>query len=250
MTADYIADIWPGISVAPLSIASAKKSLQGEPSGERRRSVWWSLALVVLLLCGMVTAETLVTTELIQWVKQKYGEPAAVRMQEWQALMEGGRNKSEKAKLTLVNDFFNQLTYWSDLNIWGKSDYWATPLEVIGRGRADCEDYSIAKYFTLREMGVPDDKMRIMYVKALELNQAHMVLTYYPEEASVPLVLDNINGKILSADKRGDLAPVYSFNAEGLWLAKNRGRGQRVGSSSRISLWQDLKARMATEAAQ
>ena len=198
----------------------------------------------------MVAAENLVTTELIQWVKQKYGEPAAVRMQEWQALMEGGRDKSERAKLILVNDFFNQLTYRSDLNIWGKSDYWATPLEAIGRGQADCEDYSIAKYFTLREMGVPDDKMRIMYVKALELNQAHMVLTYYPEEASVPLVLDNINDKILSADKRGDLAPVYSFNAEGLWLAKNRGRGQKVGSSSRISLWQDLKARMAKEAAQ
>ena len=195
----------------------------------------------------MVTAETLVNAELIQWVKQKYGEPAAVRMQEWQALMEEHHNKSETEKLTLVNDFFNQLTYRSDLNIWGKNDYWATPVEALGRGQADCEDYSIAKYFTLREMGVPDEKMR-MYVKALELNQAHMVLTYYPQKSGAPLVLDNINGQILTADKRGDLAPVYSFNAEGLWLAKNRGRGKKVGSSTRISLWQDLKARMAKEA--
>ncbi len=203
-----------------------------------------------MLLCGIVVAENLVNAELIQWVKQKYGEPAAARMQEWQRLMEAHRDKSESEKLTLVNDFFNKLTYRSDLNIWGKNDYWATPLEAIGRGQADCEDYSIAKYFTLREMGVSDEKMRIMYVKALELNQAHMVLTYYPEQSSVPLVLDNINSQILTADKRGDLAPVYSFNAEGLWLAKNRGRGQKVGSSTRISLWQDLKVRMAKEAKQ
>ncbi len=205
---------------------------------------------LALLLCGLVAGEALVSTALIQWARQKYGEPAARRMTEWQALMERHQGGSEAEKLILVNDFFNQLTYRSDLNIWGKDDYWATPVEALGKGQADCEDYSIAKYFTLREMGVPEEKMRIMYVKALELDQAHMVLTYYPEAGGVPLVLDNLNGQILSADKRGDLAPVYSFNAEGLWLAKSRGRGEKVGSSSRISLWQDLKARMAREMAQ
>ncbi|MCW8943335.1 MAG: transglutaminase-like cysteine peptidase [Sedimenticola sp.] len=233
-----------------MSITPAHKYPLREPLGARCRLLWGSFVLVVMLLCGIVVAENLVNAELIQWVKQKYGEPAAARMQEWQHLMEAHRDKSESEKLILVNDFFNKLTYRSDLNIWGKNDYWATPLEAIGRGQADCEDYSIAKYFTLREMGVSDEKMRIMYVKALELNQAHMVLTYYPEQSGVPLVLDNINSQILTADKRGDLAPVYSFNAEGLWLAKNRGRGQKVGSSTRISLWQDLKARMAKEAKQ
>jgi predicted transglutaminase-like cysteine proteinase len=205
---------------------------------------------LALLLCGLVAGEALVSTALIQWARQEYGAPAARRMTEWQALMERHQGRSEAEKLILVNDFFNQLTYRSDLNIWGKNDYWATPVEALGKGQADCEDYSIAKYFTLREMGVPEEKMRIMYVKALELDQAHMVLTYYPEAGGVPLVLDNLNGQILSADKRGDLAPVYSFNAEGLWLAKSRGRGEKVGSSSRISLWQDLKARMAREMAQ
>jgi predicted transglutaminase-like cysteine proteinase len=231
-----------------LLITPAKQFNHRATLSDRRKLTGWSLLMVVLVLCGMVTAEGLINAELIQWVKQKYGEPAAARMHEWQGLMEGHKDKSEDEKLLLVNDFFNKLTYRSDLNIWGKNDYWATPLEALGRGQADCEDYSIAKYFTLREMGVADEKMRIMYVKALELNQAHMVLTYYPEESAVPLVLDNLNSQILSAEKRGDLAPVYSFNAEGLWLAKNRGRGQKVGSSTRISLWQDLKARMAKEA--
>ncbi|WP_428623446.1 transglutaminase-like cysteine peptidase [Sedimenticola sp.] len=205
---------------------------------------------IALLLGGVVASDSLVSAALIQWAKQTYGELAANRIVEWQNLMETHPDANETEKLTLVNDFFNRLTYRSDLNIWGKEDYWATPAEALGRGQADCEDYSIAKYFTLREMGVPEEKMRIMYVKALELNQAHMVLTYYPEKGAIPLVLDNLNGQILSADKRGDLAPVYSFNAEGLWLAKSRGRGEKVGSSSRISLWQDLKARMARETAQ
>ncbi len=210
----------------------------------------WVVLAMTLLLGGLVAGESLVSMSLIQWVKQKYGEPAAGRVSEWQTLMESRQEGSETDKLILVNDFFNRLAYRSDLNIWGKEDYWATPVEALGRGQADCEDYSIAKYFTLREMGVPEEKMRIMYVKALELNQAHMVLTYYPQESGVPLVLDNLNGQILSADKRGDLAPVYSFNAEGLWLAKSRGRGEKVGSSSRISLWQDLQARMTREMVQ
>ena len=118
------------------------------------------------------------------------------------------------------------------------------PGETLSRGGADCEDYSIAKYFTLRELGVPDEKLRITYVKALKLNAHHMVLAYYSTPTSVPLVLDNLNGRILPATERKDLAPIYSFNGDGLWLAKSRGGGQRMGTSDRIKMWEDLNARM------
>ncbi len=184
---------------------------------------------------------------VIRAVQEKYGTPAAQRVRNWQQLMSDNRGRSEQEKLGMVNNFFNQLRFTSDIRLWGKKDYWATPIEAIGKGAADCEDYSIAKYFTLRELGVPDSKMRIMYVKALKLDQAHMVLTYYSSPSAVPLVLDNLNKRILPATRRADLAPVYSFNGDGLWLAKNRGRGQRVGTSKRINLWQDLKTRMKRE---
>ncbi len=203
--------------------------------------------IVALTLLGSVVADGVVTPELVAWVKGKYGDEAEQRMQGWQRLISENQQQTEEQKLRLVNDFFNELTYRSDLNIWGREDYWATPAESLGKGQADCEDYSIAKYFTLRELGVSEDKMRITYVKALELNEAHMVLSYYPQPNSVPLVLDNLKANILSATKRFDLAPVYSFNAEGLWLAKRRGSGKRVGTSERISLWNDLKARMQQE---
>lgn len=185
--------------------------------------------------------------EVIEWVNERYGGAAGGRVLEWQKLMQKSDAWEESDKLRQVNKFFNRLLFLTDMEQWGKNDYWATPLEALGRGGADCEDYSIAKYFTLREMGVPDEKMRIMYVKALDLDQAHMVLTYYESPGSTPLVLDNLNGEILPASRRPDLAPVYSFNGEGLWLAKRRGQGKRVGRSKRISLWQELKSRMAKE---
>ncbi len=201
---------------------------------------WLSVTLVV-------AEGVAIGPEVIRAVQNKYGASAAQRVYEWQRLMSENKGRSEQEKLRMVNDFFNRLRFSSDIELWGKVDYWATPIEAMGKGAADCEDYSIAKYFTLKELGVPDSKMRIMYVKALRLDQAHMVLTYYPKPGAVPLVLDNLDKRILSANRRTDLAPVYSFNGDGLWLAKSRGAGQRVGTSKRINLWQDLKARMKRE---
>jgi predicted transglutaminase-like cysteine proteinase len=108
----------------------------------------------------------------------------------------------------------------------------------------DCEDFSIAKYFTLKKMGVVEDKLNMTYVKALELNQAHMVVTYYETPEAEPLILDNLNPEILPASARNDLMPVFSFNGSGLWLAKQRQRGEMVGSSDRYKRWRDLLQRM------
>jgi len=199
--------------------------------------VWFWVTVVVAGGGGL-------SAEVIEWIKNEYGHTGVDRLYAWQRLIAKNQDKSEQEKLNLVNDFFNMLTYSTDKRLWGKSDYWATPVEALGKGGADCEDYSIAKYFTLQEMGIPEEKMRITYVKALKLNEHHMVLTYYPAPDAVPLVLDNLNGDILSASERNDLTPIYSFNGDGLWLAKSRESGQRMGSSNRIKLWQDLTTRM------
>jgi predicted transglutaminase-like cysteine proteinase len=158
---------------------------------------------------------------------------------------------SEKEKLELVNKFFNSnVLFLNDIDLWKKNDYWATPLEMLSIGAGDCEDYSIAKYFTLKELGVDEEKLRITYVKATQIGQAHMVLTYFETKRSVPLVLDNLVIDIKPANQRSDLVPVYSFNGTGLWLAKSRGEGQRVGEASKLSLWNDLEQRMREQAIQ
>ncbi len=154
----------------------------------------------------------------------------------------------EGQRLALVNNFFNQrIAFQDDQTVWGRIDYWATPLELLDKGRGDCEDYAIAKYMTLLEAGVPQSRLRMVYVRAQFQGraQAHMVLAYYAQPEAEPLILDNINPEIRRASQRDDLSPVFSFNGEGLWTG--------VGSTTagnplvRLSLWRDLLARAKEE---
>jgi len=203
---------------------------------------------VILCILAVFTAPAALdfSAALLAKVKAKYGSAASSRVLKWQSFIESARSLTEKQKLKEVNDFFNQqIEFVDDQSLWGLVDYWATPVELLAQGAGDCEDYSIAKYFTLRELGVSDKKMRITYVKAIELNQAHMVLTYFDTPRSIPVVLDNLIPAIKKATKRRDLLPVYSFNGSGLWLAKSRGSGKRVGSPSRLQKWGGLKDRMS-----
>ncbi|WP_417559898.1 transglutaminase-like cysteine peptidase [Marinomonas sp.] len=175
-----------------------------------------------------------------------YGAGAEKRILAWRKLIDDSRSLPIVDQLTQVNNFFNQMDFVDDMTLWGKEDYWATPIEFLGMQAGDCEDFTIAKYFTLRELGVPDEKLRLVYVKALKLNQHHMVLAYYHKPTSVPVLLDNLDKELKPASKRNDLLPIYSFNAENLWLSKEKGRGVLVGGSSRLSLWTDLNNRFNT----
>ncbi len=203
------------------------------------------LFCLLILSVFTVSATFNINPALLLKVEKKYGPAVADRIKQWHELIQNSQNLTDQEKLQRVNDFFNlHILFMDDIHLWKAKDYWATPMEFLLLGAGDCEDYSIAKYFTLLEMGVEDSKMRITYVKALRLNQAHMVLTYFPTPRSVPLVLDNLTTEISIATKRRDLLPVYSFNGSGLWLAKSRGQGKKVGHSGRLSLWNDLKQRM------
>jgi predicted transglutaminase-like cysteine proteinase len=186
-----------------------------------------------------------ITDALLDRIEKEHNTYARQRVVSWQSLIADSRNLPEQEKLRQVNDFFNaNVQFISDQALWGKEDYWATPIEMLSVGAGDCEDYSIAKYFTLKQLGVDEEKLRLTYVKAVEIGQAHMVLTYFENKRAVPLVLDNLIIDIKPASQRKDLVPVYSFNGAGLWLAKARGGGKRVGDSSRLSLWEELSQRM------
>lgn len=205
------------------------------------------LTFYLLVIYGSsVSPELVISQKVLGNIEKKYGSDAKLRTSSWQSmLIEARQAKRDQDKLTIINDFFNQnINFVSDLSHWGENDYWATPLEFIASGAGDCEDFSIAKYFSLKEAGVAENKLRLTYVKAINLGQAHMVLTYFARPRSIPLVLDNLIPQIKKANQRKDLLPVYSFNGSGLWIAKARGSGKRVGSSGRLSLWKNLKQKM------
>ena len=182
---------------------------------------------------------------LLQKIESKYGVAAKQRFLDWNKLIAEGKTLQENDKLQQVNDFFNRNIRFIDDNIaWSDNDYWATPIELLAQGVGDCEDFSIAKYFTLLEVGVDKSKLRITYVKASDLNVSHMVLTYFESPNTVPLVLDNLNPNIKSATDRSDLFFVYSFNGDGLWLAKINGNGRQLANADRLDMWADLNRRM------
>jgi predicted transglutaminase-like cysteine proteinase len=210
---------------------------------------WALLALLALSLAAFAVELDTITDPQIGKLAQQFGPTAKSRLTDGRTLVTMPKNKAlqqEREKLELVNDFMNRTPFLSDLQHWGKEDYWATPVEFLSTHGGDCEDFSIAKYFALRSLGVPDEKLRITYVKEIVVyNEAHMVLAYFPAPDAEPLVLDNINKSIRPASTRTDLVPVYSFNGSGLWLAKDQtGRGQSVGGSDRIGHWKDVQSRL------
>jgi predicted transglutaminase-like cysteine proteinase len=208
---------------------------------------------IALLVCGVSLAVAGVEMDrMLQQAGQRYGEAGTASVIAWRDMLTRTSSQPETTKLRQVNEFFNRkIHFGEDVDIWGKQDYWATPLEVLGRSQADCEDFAIAKYATLRLLGIPSEKMRLTYVKARiggpqsTLVQAHMVLSYYPAPDAEPLVLDNLISDIRPASRRADLTTIFGFNAEGLWVG---GATPTVANpTQRLSKWQSVLARMREE---
>ena len=207
-----------------------------------------SFLLISFLIVATTTAKKtyFISSVKINQVNKKYGNKAKTRVELWDKMLQSSKDEKILNKLKNVNDFFNKIRYKTDPRHWRKKDYWATPYEFLGTGAGDCEDYAIAKYYSLRKLGVPENKLRITYViykkRNTKYDQAHMVLTYYHKPGATPIVLDNINKKLQLANKRKDLRPVYSFNASGLWQAKNKG-AVRVGKNN-LKAWKSMMNRI------
>jgi predicted transglutaminase-like cysteine proteinase len=192
-------------------------------------------------------------TQIRNLALSRYGQATALLVDKWEAEIEHMKSLPDEEKLAQANRFFNSHIRWTnDTQAWGKEEYWATPLELLGRGMGDCEDYAIAKYLTLVAAGVDIDKLRITYVKArLEdggdiKSTAHMVLAYYPSPTGEPVILDNLVTNIKPASQRSDLIPVYGFNSKGIWV----GHATTPASTqpgAKLSRWRDLLHRASTE---
>lgn len=203
------------------------------------------------VLLGLIFATTsfAFSQDLLDGVEQRYGTDARARVVAWQKLMVNiaESNEGDLTNIKRANDFFNRVKWISDQEHWGIEDYWATPIETLATNAGDCEDFSVGKYFTLQNTHFDIDKIRITYVKALDLNQAHMVLAYYATPDAEPLILDNINKSILPASERKDLMPIYSFNGDSLWLARSGTRKIPINVKKTLPHWSELNERIMKE---
>lgn len=208
----------------------------------------WLPALLLLFLFLQASLFAWDANRLIAVATQR--SPTAVAgARATQMALAAMAGQSETAQVVAVNGFVNRrIEYREDMDVWGQTDYWASPLETLEKGQGDCEDFAIAKYFGLTALGVPHRKLRLVYVRAATGGPPlpHMVLAYYASPDADPLVLDVLVPDVRPASQRVDLSPVFSFNAEGIWegvgLSTVRGN-----PAERLSRWGDVLRKARAE---
>ena len=178
-----------------------------------------NFTILFFLLSSFLFADTLVPKNVITLAEKKYGTFSKNRFIAINnELLNKLKNAKEIKKLHVVNRWVNGIKYKSDKALYGVSDYWATLYEFVGKNGGDCEDYTIAKYFILKELGVNPRRMKFTYViyknkKGKKIS--HMVLAYFkvakPKSKNDILILGNNNRLVLPASKRKDIIKVIKM---------------------------------------
>ena len=210
--------------------------------------------LTLMWLTGWSLARPAWHPERIVDAASLRGALAEQAARELQAAMDGAMRRDEPSRVAAVNDFYHRhLRYRDDLDTWAEIDHWASPLEALQQGSGDCEDFAIAKYFTLVAMGLPPERLRLVYVRVAlgdadgDTVQPHMVLAYYPRPQDDPVVLDNLVPQLHQAGDRADLTPVFSFNADGLWEGVGQVAVGGAGPVERLGRWREVLAKAHDE---
>jgi len=135
-------------------------------------------------------------------------------MNSWADFISSLRNKPPLEQIKAVNSQMNRSEYVTDLANWGINNYWETPLEFLKKS-GNCKDYAIAKFYSLKELGFPEDDMRIVVLMDNNIHILHSVLVvkFHGQE----LVLDNQVKQIVSSDKIYHYEPIYAVNETGWW---------------------------------
>lgn len=155
------------------------------------------------------------------------------------------KNKNELVVVKQINHYFNQFQYQEDITSRGKKDYWKTPLEFLEDNGGDCEDFAIIKYFHLKSLGIPAERLRLFYVVTNE-RENHIVLAYYQDGSSIPILLDNMRREVVSAKQRKDLQPIFSFNFNTVWVNKTFDSAQKA-PIQKTSKFEDVLNKMKKE---
>lgn len=133
----------------------------------------------------------------------------------WTDFLDGLKGRAPQAQLKAVNDWANARPYVEDIANWGVPDYWETPGEFIAKG-GDCEDFAIAKYFSLVRLGFPAQDLRILVVSDTATHGFHAVLAARLD--GMVWLLDNFTADVVPLESKPQYQPVYSLNAQGWWM--------------------------------
>lgn len=204
------------------------------------------IILIVLLSNFLIAKELPLTQKEINSIKAlPQSDFIFKRFEAYFTMKEEIQNLNTMKKLAKVNLFFNQSLPVHDETKYQSDDYWATPKEFLINGKGDCEDYAIAKYFTLIESGIPKEQLHFAVVQVKEHTTYHMVLLYNKEKRNDFFVLDNLSFRILPLKKRVDLIPMAAFNELESRELKEDGLGKHVKIDwGKIDKWEELLKRI------
>jgi predicted transglutaminase-like cysteine proteinase len=101
-----------------------------------------------------------------------------------------------------------------DMTQFGVVDLWATPLMTFSSNAGDCEDYAIAKYVALREIGLEDDDLRLVVVHDRDTHEDHAVAAVRYQGRW--LILDNRTLEIRHDADIAGFQPLFVIDREGV----------------------------------
>ncbi|MEA1956720.1 MAG: transglutaminase-like cysteine peptidase [Campylobacterota bacterium] len=193
--------------------------------------------LIMIIVSFSFSSTSYVSKSVVRKIEKKYNKFAKKRFFYQEKLLKSLKNSTDIEKLNGINKFYNSVRFSTDMKIYGKSDYWATPYQFLAKDMGDCEDYVIAKYFALKYLKMDVKKLFFFYVRSTKFKESHMVLAYYKKPSSMPLILDNNNFKVLPANKRRDLKPIFRVQAG---QVEKISTGKKVKSKKVGRMWDQL----------
>ena len=131
--------------------------------------------------------------------------PAARR---FLSLLESGGKNDRRIQLGTINRAVNlAIRPASDWAQYGYADFWASPLQTLGSGAGDCEDYAIVKYVVLRALGMGEADLRLMIVRDDKHLTEHAIVAVRDEQEW--LILDNRTMFIVNAEDARYYNPLF-----------------------------------------
>lgn len=181
------------------------------------------ILLILIIISSLEAKKITLSQEDLALIQSKPTSSQIIyRLVKYKRLLETTKDFELLKKLSYINSFYNKILPINDDKKYKVDDYWATPKEFLIEGKGDCEDYAIAKYFTLLTLGIPKEKLYLAIVKVKNATSYHMVLLYIENNNSMPLVLDNLSSKVIEFNKRPKLIPEVIFNEKHTYILKNK----------------------------
>jgi len=203
--------------------------------------------IFILLISTLIYGNALQFTKLeIENIKASPNKNAIIkRIKKYELLKKKIKNYSTIRKLSHINSFYNNILPQLDNQKYGISDYWSTRKEFLIDGKGDCEDYTIAKYFSLIENGFSKENLFLAVVKVSGQTTDHMVLFYFKSKDEIPLVLDNLSFKVIPLNNRPKLDVKFIFNEKESFLITNNKIDKKVNVNwGKDDKWNNLLKRV------